>query len=458
MMKLADTASMRSYFDEGHTLGYAFRKAQLIALRDAVVRHESEILDALWKDLHKNKTEAYYSEIGVVLDEMKHALQHLKEWMEPEHVPTPLVIQPSSSSIHYQPKGVVFIIAPWNYPFMLSLTPLIAAISAGNCVVLKPSEEAYHTMLVIEKLIKHTFNANYISMVTGAGRQVVPALTSNFVFNHIFFTGSPAVGKIIGSIAAEQLCPCTLELGGKSPGIVDESANLRVSARRLVWGKFTNAGQTCVAPDYLLLHASVKDKFLDYAIRFIKQFYGEDAQQSAHFGRIVNLRRFQSVCAYVEQGRLIYGGKTDEHDLYIEPTIIEHASESSAVMQDEIFGPVWPVLTWNKPEELLAITRKNRYPLSCYYFGNNKNTERFINERIEFGGGCINNTLAHLGNSNLPFGGIQGSGSGQYHGKFGFLTFSHAKPLVKSSTWPDPSLRYAPYSEGKLKWFKRLMG
>jgi aldehyde dehydrogenase (NAD+) len=450
--------AMRIYFDEGHTRSYEFRKAQLENLIAAVKSHEQEIMDALWKDLHKNRTEAYYSEIGLVLEEANYALNNLRNWMKPERPASPLIIQPSSSYIYHQPKGVVLIISPWNYPFMLSLSPLVAAIAAGNCAVLKPSEETPHVSALIEKLISQTFADNYISVVAGPGKETVAALTESFQFNHIFFTGSPAVGKIIGGIAASQLSSCTLELGGKSPGIVDSSANIKIAARRLVWGKFTNAGQTCVAPDYLLLHESVKDEFIREAIISIKAFYGDDARLSADYGRLVNSKRFKVVASYLNHGKILYGGATDEKTLYIEPTIMQPAGTDTALMEEEIFGPVWPVLTWKNRDNLLDIFRKNRYPLACYYFGSDKVTESFIIDRFEFGGGCVNNALAHLGNSELPFGGVQSSGTGNYHGKFGFLCFSNAKAIVKSTNWPDPSLRYAPYSKSKLGWFKKLLG
>ncbi len=450
--------SIRTYFDAGYTLPYAFRKAQLETLIAAVKSHEHEIADALWKNLHKNNTEAYYSEIGFVLEEANHALHHLREWMKPEHPASPLIIQPSGSYIYHQPKGVVLIISPSNYPFMLLLSPLVAAIAAGNCAVLKPSEDTPHVSAVIEKLIGQSFPENYIAVVNGPGKETVQKLTDRFQFNHIFFTGSQAVGKIIGTIAVSQLASSTLELGGKSPGIVDVSANISVAARRLVWGKFTNAGQTCVAPDYLLLHENIKEEFIQKAIAEVKAFYGDDARLSNDYGRIVNLKRFKTVAAYIEQGKILYGSSTDENTLYIEPTIIEPVDENAGMMTEEIFGPVWPVLTWKNRNDLLSTIRKNRYPLACYYFGSDKETEKFVIDRLEFGGGCINNALSHLGNLHLPFGGVQSSGNGNYHGKYGFICFSNAKAMVKSTNWPDPSLRYAPYSQSKLGWFKKLLG
>lgn len=455
---IADFTAKRHFFDRGHTRAFGFRAAQLKALLKGIARHEAAVSKALYQDLHKSETEAYITEIAVIKEEIKHTLSHLREWMQGEKRSTPLVLQPSSSKIIYSPKGVVLIIAPWNYPFQLAIAPLIGAIAAGNCAVIKPSEEAPATAAAIEALIRDIFSNDYVSTVQGPGHEVVPALMKAHDFNHIFFTGSPAVGSSIAKLAAEKLTPITLELGGKSPGIVDASADLKTAARRLVFAKFTNAGQTCVAPDYLLLHASVKDKFLAEAQKCIEDFYGKDPQKSPDYGRMINAKRFNAVSAFIGNGTVIYGGQTDAADKYIAPTLIDVEDLERPVMREEIFGPVWPVLVWKERNDLLEITRRMRYPLSCYVFTSEKATEKLVTEQIEFGGGCVNNALVHLANPDLPFGGIQQSGSGNYHGRHSFSAFSHAKSILKSATWLDPRVKYPPFGKRKLSWLKRLMG
>ncbi len=451
-------SAKRTFFDNGHTRGLEFRKAQLKALLKAINTREGDISAALYSDLHKSEAEAYITEIALVTEEIKHALGQLARWMEPERRATNLVLQPSSSSIVYEPKGVVLIIAPWNYPFQLVMAPLIGAIAAGNCAVVKPSEEAPATASVIEKLIAEAFAPEYISSVQGPGSEVVPALMAAHEFNHIFFTGSPRVGSIIAKQAAEKLTPTTLELGGKSPGIVDKEADLKTSARRLVFAKFTNAGQTCVAPDYLLLHESIKDEFLKHAKEAIVSFYGKDPQQSQDYGRIINAKRFKTLSAFLTDGKVLHGGQTDASDLYIAPTILDGVAMDSAVMQEEIFGPVWPVLTWSDRNDILAITRQMRYPLTCYIFTSSNETEKFVIEKIEFGGGSVNNAMVQFANPDLPFGGVQGSGSGNYHGWHSFATFSNAKAILKTATWIDPRIKYPPFGKWKMGWLRKLMG
>ncbi len=448
----------RQFFDNGHTRSYAFRIQQLKALSKAIAQREADISKALYADLRKSEAEAYITEIAVTQEEIKHTLRHLRDWMEPESRPTPLPLHPSSSRVMYEPKGVVLIIAPWNYPFQLAIAPVVGAIAAGCCAVVKPSEEAPHTAAIIEKILSDTYSSDYISTVQGIGAEVVPALMRKHDFNHIFFTGSPTVGSIVAKQAAEKLTPTTLELGGKSPGIVDTTANLKVAARRLVFGKFTNAGQTCVAPDYLLVHEDIKDKLMAELTACISDFYGKNPQESGDYGRMVNPKRFKAVAAYLSEGRILYGGQTDAADLYIAPSIIDRVDMESAVMQEEIFGPVWPVITWREQSDLLRITRKLRYPLACYVFTESKSLEEFVMEKVEFGGGCVNNALVHLANPDLPFGGLMQSGSGAYHGKDSFMAFSHAKSILNSATWIDPRLKYPPYGKWKMGWLRKLMG
>ncbi len=446
----------RTYFDNGSTLSYEFRKSMLLKLKDEIINRESEICTALKSDLRKSETESFLTEIGVVLSEMDKTLKDLKLWMKPKRRFTPLVLEPSKSEIRYEPKGVVLIIAPWNYPFNLVFDPLIGAIAAGNCIIIKPSEEAPATASITESIIRNVFKPEYISVVQGAGSEIVPRLLTNHIFNHIFFTGSPAVGKIIAKQASENLVSTTLELGGKSPVIVDSSANLKVAAQRIVWGKFTNAGQTCVAPDYLLAEEKIREKLI-YLIKIsIQDFYGKNPQESPDYPRMINTKRYDAVTALMADGRIIHGGKADQADLYIEPTLLEDVSIESDLMQNEIFGPLLPVLSFSNNAQMLEILRKNRYPLACYYFGKDKERSNLIMERFSFGGGCINNCIVHLGNHDLPFGGVQGSGSGHYHGWHSFECFSNAKSILISKTWIDPSIKYPPYTPFKLKWLKRL--
>lgn len=446
----------RHFFDSGETLSYSFRKNQLRRLREAILKNQDLISKALYADLKKSHAESYLTEIGPALKEIDFALKHLKRWMRPKRRFTPILLEPSSSKIYYQPKGVVLIISPWNYPFYLSITALIGAIAAGNCAILKPSEEAVHTSQLVEEIIHTCYGKNFVSVVLGEGSEVVPKLTNNHIFNHIHFTGSPSVGKIIAHTAAENLISTTLELGGKSPAIVHSSAQLKVAARRIAWGKFINAGQTCVAPDYLIVESKILDSFLSELKKAIFKSFGKNAQQSRDYPRMINLKRFDAVAKFLSDSSLIFGGKTDRKDLYIEPTLLLNPGMDSAVMKEEIFGPVLPILTFENPTELLDIIKQNNYPLSAYFFGTDKALIKRFKSTYHFGSGSINDTIVQLGNPNLPFGGIMGSGTGQYHGKYSFECFSHQKSIVHSRTWFDPPLRYPPFSRSKLNWYKRL--
>lgn len=455
-MKYAHLLTMRQYFASGATRHLHFRKKQLKKLRQAIQTYESHIITALWKDLHKSPEEAYATEIGIIYAEIEYLLQHLEQWTQPVYVATPLALLPSTSKIVRDPLGVCLIIAPWNYPFHLLMAPLAGAIAGGNCVVLKPSEIATHTAAVVAEMIQDTFVADYIQVVQGEGAAVVNTITTEFRFDHIFFTGSITVGKSIAAIAAAQLIPLTLELGGKSPCIVDKDASIAVAAARIVWGKFTNAGQTCVAPDYLLVHADRKEALLEAMIAAIRQYYGSDPRLSPDYGRIINDKRFDTLCQYLRQGTLITGGTTDKLERYIAPAILDHPDIQQPVMQEEIFGPILPVYTYRTQEEALAFIHQYPNPLSLYLFSNSRAIQDYFTTHISFGGGCINNTLMHLGNPHLPFGGVGGSGMGQYHGKYSFDTFTRPKAVLQTSTWPDPSVKYPPY-KGKLKWLKWLL-
>lgn len=447
---------MQAYYNSGATRSYSFRKTQLLALRKAIQLQEASIIEALHKDLHKSAEEAYATEIGFVYAEITYALKHLKQWMQPKRVPTPLALFPSTSTIVRDSLGVCLIIAPWNYPLQLLLAPLVGAIAGGNCVVLKPSEFTINTTLVIDKLIRQTFLSEYIKVVQGDGAEVVSGLMNNFRFDHVFFTGSTSVGKAIARMAAEQLTPVTLELGGKSPCIVAADADIKTAARRIVWGKFTNTGQSCAAPDYVLVHYSIKNEFVQQVREAIESFYGKNISQSADFGRMVNEKRFNKLKEYLGYGNIVVGGKVDAASWYISPTIIDNISFDSPLLKEEIFGPILPVVGYTSDEEAMQLVQQHPNPLSFYLFTSNKKREQYFVERIAFGGGCINNTMVHLANMELPFGGVGASGVGQYHGKFSFETFTRPKSILKTATWLDPSLKYPPY-KGKMKWLQLLL-
>ncbi|WP_247236512.1 aldehyde dehydrogenase [Telluribacter sp. SYSU D00476] len=450
-------AAQKQFFESGATRSYSFRKKQLKKLKRAVEVYEDQITQALYDDLHKASAEAYATEIGFLHEEINYTLDHLKEWMKPGKVRSPLVAQPSTSRIYRDPLGLTLIIAPWNYPFQFLFSPLVGAIAGGNCAILKPSEEVPHTAAVAEALVKEFFPEEYIAVVQGQGHVVVPELMDHFAFDHVFFTGSVPVGKIIMAAAAKHLTPVTLELGGKSPCIIDKTADLEKSANRITWGKFVNAGQTCVAPDYILIHHSRKDEFIRHMAQSIRKFYGDDPAVSPDYPRMVNRKRFDAVSKYLGQGRIVLGGQVREEEKYIAPTLIDEVTLDDPIMQEEIFGPVLPILTFDKLSEVPAIVGQNPYPLALYFFSDDKKNQEYILNTIRFGGGCINDVLMHLGNPSIPFGGIGTSGFGAYHGKYSFDTFTHAKGVLKTSTLLDIPFRYPPYTEKKEKYLKMFM-
>ncbi len=449
--------NLRAFYNSGATHSYDFRKKQLEIFLEAITKYDSEINAALFSDLKKSKEETWATETGLLTGEIKNAIRNLGKWMKPKKVSTGLVTFPSSAKIYHDPLGVVLIIAPWNYPFQLLLIPLAGAIAGGNCAVIKPSELAPATEKVIVKIIEEIFQGNYVKVITGNGAEVVPALINNFRFDHIFYTGSTTVGKEIYKLAAKDLVPVTLELGGKSPCIVYEDADIKVAAKRIVLGKFLNAGQTCIAPDYILVHEKVKENLLSELKDAIEKFYTNDAASSSDYGKIISEGRFKKLSGYLNKEQVFYGGKTDPSTSYIEPTILINISMNDDVMEEEIFGPVLPVIPFAKTEEAMQIVQQNENPLAFYLFTKNKKTEEEWIKKIPFGGGCINNTVWHFANEKFPFGGIGNSGTGAYHGKNTFNVFTHAKPVLKTSTLIDPSLKYPPF-KGKLKWFKKLIG
>ena len=488
---------LRQYFQSGVTRPYEWRKQQLLLLKQAILQHEDEINQALYADLKKSPEEAYGTETGLVLAEINNTLKHLRQWMRPRSVWTNLVNLPGSSRIYRDPLGIVLIIAPWNYPFQLSLIPLAGAIAGGNCVVLKPSEMAPATAAILEKILAVAFpgeasvtvsqtgslvdlktdarhgaqtgslsdsgggswsglSPGCIRVVQGDGSVVVPELMRSLRFDHIFFTGSIPVGRTIYQLAAQDLVPVTLELGGKSPVVVERDAELKTAARRIALGKFTNAGQTCIAPDYLLVHEDIKERLLQEIQTAIAQFYGEKAEESYDYGKIIHERRFDKLVSYLAQGKIITGGRYERSTLFFSPTLLEDVALEQPLMTEEIFGPLLPVFSYRTMEEALAIIEHNPNPLAFYLFTSDGEKQRAWIEKLPFGGGCINNTEWHFTNHHLPFGGIGPSGIGAYHGKYTFDTFTHAKSVMRTASWIDPAIKYPPF-KGKMRWFKMFI-
>ena len=452
-----DLHSMRQYFNAGHTISYEFRKKQLLLLKEMIETNEEEIFAALYADLNTSREEAYATETGLVIAEITFALKRLRKWMHPKRVKTNFLNFPSSTRIYRDPLGVVLIIGSWNYPFQLAVMPLIGAIAGGNCAVIKPSEGAPATSAILAKIFTKTFSPEYISVAEGEGSKVVPAMMESFRFDHIFYTGSGNVGKSIYQAAAKDLIPVTLELGGKSPAIVEADADMKTTARRIVLGKFVNAGQTCVAPDYILVHEAVKETLLAELKKYTEEFFGKNPAESAEYGKIINEKRFDSLLSYLNSSGKIYsGGEYNREKLFIAPTILTDISMQDSIMKEEIFGPLLPVIPFKEREEALGMIRENDKPLSFYLFSDNNESVKWWMDRVSFGGGCVNNTIWHLANPNSPFGGVGGSGIGNYHGKYSFETFTHAKPVMKTPVWFDPGMKYPPY-KGKLNLLKKLI-
>ncbi len=448
--------AQRNYFTSGITRPYAYRKEQLKKLKQAILDHEDDLYQALYTDLKKSREECWITELGVVISEINMALKNLKEWMEPERVSTNLLNLPSGSRVIKEPLGVVLVIGPWNYPFQLLINPLVGAIAAGNCVVLKPSEFAPATDAIMKKLIEEIFPKEYVLYVQGEGSAVIPEMMNSFTFDHVFYTGSTVVGRIIYKMAADKLVPVTLELGGKSPCVIENDANITVAARRIAVTKFSNAGQMCVAPDYVLVHESKKEEFIKELIKATKQFYGDSPSSSDEYGKIINEKQFDRLAAYLSEGSIAHGGSTDRQKLYIEPTILTGVSTEARLMKEEIFGPLLPVFTFKETNEATALIGRNPNPLAFYIFTSSKIKEKEWLERVPSGGGCVNNTALHFTNHDLPFGGRGFSGTGNYHGKYSFDTFSHRKGILKTPTWLDPGIKYPPF-KGKLKLLKWII-
>ncbi|MFT4143158.1 MAG: aldehyde dehydrogenase [Mobilitalea sp.] len=443
----------RSFFNQGNTKEIAFRIKYLKRLEEVIRSNEKDILEALKKDLNKAPFEAYATEIGIVLEELRFTIKHLRGWATPRRVRTSLVNFISSSIVYPEPYGIALIISPWNYPFQLTLAPLIGAIAAGNCAVVKPSNESLNTSVVIEKLLKQVFDQEYVAVIQG-GREANQSLLSQ-KFDYIFFTGSVAVGKVVMSAAANNLTPVTLELGGKSPCIVDETADLDLAARRIIWGKYVNAGQTCVAPDYLLVHHSVKADLLEKMKQYIHRFYESNGNYN-EFPRIINEKHFKRLEGLIEGEKIIIGGERNLESKLITPTILDQITWDSRIMQEEIFGPILPVLEFQSLQEVVNKLNTLPKPLAFYYFTKSKNREKTMLKNVSFGGGCINDTIMHLVSMYSPFGGVGDSGMGGYHGKASFDTFSHHKSVLKKSIHFDMPLRYPPY-KNHLKYVKMFL-
>lgn len=446
----------KNFYFSGQTKNIDFRKKQLLKLKETIKKYEEDILKALYKDLHKNEFEAYSNEIGMVYESIHMMLKHIDEWTKHVQVKTPIHFQPAKSFIVREPYGVVLIIAPFNYPFQLIMEPLIGAIVGGNTAIVKPSESAVYTCNVIKTIIEESFDPFYVRVVEGEKEEVTALIHAPF--DYIFFTGSVAVGKIVMRAASEKLTPITLELGGKSPVIVDQTANLKIAAKRIVWGKFNNAGQTCVAPDYVFVHSSVYKEFKQLLIRTIKKFYGNDVSKSKDYGRIINEKQFNRLSRLLEaeKNNISYGGKMIREKLFIEPTLMENITWSSPIMEEELFGPILPIMKYDQLTETIHEIRQQPKPLAAYFFSENeKAIDYFLNE-LPFGGGCINDTLTHVGNSFLPFGGVGASGVNAYHGKASYENFTHPKSIMQRSTKVTNNLLYPPYNN-KAKIVRRIL-
>jgi aldehyde dehydrogenase (NAD+) len=431
-----------------------FRKECLIRLLFSIEENEARIIEALYKDFKKPEFEAVLTETNYVISDLKHTIKNLKCWSKPKRVLPSILNFPSTDFIYSEPYGKVLIIAPWNYPFQLALCPLIAAVAAGNSVVLKPSELTPNTSAIIDEIISKVFSKNHVEVVEG-GVNVAQNLLAQ-KWDYIFFTGSVSVGKIVAKAAAEYMTPVTLELGGKNPCIIDETANIKLAAKRIVWGKFINAGQTCIAPDYLLVQKKVKSELIEHLKQEIVNAYSEKPELSADYTRIINSRNWERLCNLIETEKVLFGGQSNSEDCYLAPTLIDETSLDSPVMKEEIFGPILPIVSYENESELDGIISKYDKPLSLYVFTTKSKFANTIIQQFSFGGGCINDTVIHFSNNRLPFGGVGNSGIGAYHGKMSFDTFSHKKAIVKKANWLDLPMRYAPY-KGKLVLIRKIL-
>lgn len=440
----------QQYFRSGATLPLCFRRQMLRKLSNAMHEYEKPLAEALWTDLHKSYEEAYLTELSIVYGEIRNHLRHLSSWAKPERKSSPLAILPASSRIIKEPLGNTLIIAPWNYPVQLLLNPLVGAISAGCTAMLKPSPYVPNVSRVLTEMIRATFPEEYIAIVEG-NRQVNQMLLAER-WDLIFFTGSPSLGKMVMEAASKHLTPVVLELGGKSPCIIDKSADLKVAAKRVAWGKALNAGQTCIAPDYLMIHEDVKDKFLRLLVKEWKHLLTKDPQKAKHFVRIVSDKALERLIGYLDNGTIYHGGKYDKAERYLSPTILTDIHENAPVMQEEIFGPIFPVLTFKEINEVITFVTEREKPLALYYFGTNGD---YVLRHTSSGGACVNDVIMHIVNHKVPFGGVGNSGMGSYHGKESFMAFSHRRAVISTPTWVDMPFRYMPYK--LFKFVKNLV-
>ena len=433
--------AQRTLFATHKTLPIEYRLNALRRLRKAIIEHERELTEALYADLHKSYEEAYLTEISIVLGEIDNFIKHLQRWAAPSKRPTPIKLFPSKSVILTEPLGVALIIAPWNYPVQLLLNPLVGAIGAGCTAILKPSPYTPNVAKALERLVTECFDEEYIAIVQG--HREVNTLLLNERYDIIFFTGSPDLGRIVMRAAAENLTPVVLELGGKSPVIIDRTADIKVAAKRIAWGKSLNAGQTCIAPDYLLIHCDVKVRFIEEFKRAIVEFHGEDASKSKHYVRLVSDKAFERVSGYLKDGSVVYGGRTIAEERYIEPTLLDNPSPESSVMREEIFGPILPMIDIGDIEEAITFINKREKPLALYAFGS-KSVAQHIVDHTSSGGACINDVIMHIANEKMPFGGVGNSGMGRYHGRDSLYAFSHRRSVLRTATWLDLPFRYIP--------------
>lgn len=447
--------ALRASFDAGQTRSHTWRDRQLRRMRDMLRENEAALGDAMKEDLGKSHFDCWLSELNVLCDEIDFSRKHLRSWMRPERVATPIHLQPASCTILREPLGVVLVLGAWNYPIQLTLAPAIAAIAAGNCVLLKPSEVSPASARLLCELLPRYMDPSCIRIVDGGIPEATALLEQRF--DHIFYTGGGVVGRIVMEAAAKHLCPVTLELGGKSPVIIDSDVHLKVAARRVARGKFWNAGQTCIAPDYALVHERIEARFLKALQQAIRSFYGASPEASDDFGRIVNDRHFQRLTGLLEGQEVLAGGETNSEARYISPTVLKNVAPDSAVMNEEIFGPILPVLSVRDMDEAIGFVNARPKPLALYVFSRNKETQESILSRTSSGGACVNETLFHFAPHELPFGGVGGSGMGAYHGRFGFETFTHRKSVLNKSTAVDPPMAYPPFTAAKQKWVRRLL-
>lgn len=447
--------NQRKFFTKGNTKSIEFRLKQLNKLKAGIKKYEKSLNYALYKDLHKSKFESYATEIGYVYKSISYTIKNLENWMEKEYVQMPIYQMDSKGYYINEPYGSALIISPFNYPFQLLIDPLIGALAAGNTAFLKPSRLTPNVNKILEIIINENFDDEYIYFVKP--EKGITSQLTKMDFDYIFFTGSTHVGKKVMEAASQNLVPITLELGGKSPAIVDDNIDLNLVAKRIIWGKMINAGQTCIAPDYILVKKSKQKRLINEMIKVIEDFYGKNPKKSADFGRIISKSHFERLKNLIDNEKVVYGSKVDENELYISPTIMGDIKLEDKVMQEEIFGPILPILTFEKYDEAFKIIRNFDRPLALYIFSESKQVQKSFVENISFGGGCINDTLSHIVNSKLPFGGIGPSGIGNYHGKYSFETFSHKKTIVKKTTKFSNDFIYPPYSSKILKLIKKII-